>query len=357
VKLIIEPDDGAAPLLTAIKGAKKTIEIAIFRLDRKDVEIALKTASEKGVQVTALIASANRGGEQNLRNLELRFLEAGIVVVRTSDDLVRYHDKYMIIDRRTLYVFSTNLTRLDTDHSRGFGIVTTRSDWVTEARRLFRADCGRTKYRAKSESLVVSPSNARNVLGKFLQRAKKELLIYDPKIDDKEMGRILQDRKKAGVAIRVIGTVPARLQLDVQRLGGVRLHTRTIIRDRRQAFIGSQSLKTAELDSRRELGLIVRVPKIVKKLVETFESDWDPERSRSAEPGTSDAFKNSDVVDMLAKDLDPIVSTVKKAVKKAVAKSGEDVLHDKGIKSTMKRVVKKAVKDAVHEAVQETQEA
>jgi cardiolipin synthase A/B len=101
VKLIIEPNDGVGPLLSAIKNAKKSVEIAVFRFDRKDVETALKAAAAaKGVRVTALIAFANRGGEKRLRNLELRFLDAGIIVARSANDLVRYHDKYILIDRR-----------------------------------------------------------------------------------------------------------------------------------------------------------------------------------------------------------------------------------------------------------------
>ena len=64
MKLIIEPADGVGPLLAAIKSAKKSVEIAIFRFDRKDIETALKAAAERGVKVTALIAFANRGGEQ-----------------------------------------------------------------------------------------------------------------------------------------------------------------------------------------------------------------------------------------------------------------------------------------------------
>ncbi len=39
-------------------------------------------------------------------------------------------------------------------------------------------------------------------------------------------------------------------------------------------FVGSQSLKKAELDARRELGVITREPKVVKKILETFEADW-----------------------------------------------------------------------------------
>ena len=128
--------------------------------------MALKAAaSAKKVGVTAVIAFANRGGEQNLRKLELRFLDAGIIVARSANDLIRYHAKYILIDRRVLYVLSFNFTKLDIDHSRGFGIVTTNKNWVREAARLFEADCSRTKVqRQKTDTFVVSPTNSRKVL-------------------------------------------------------------------------------------------------------------------------------------------------------------------------------------------------
>ncbi len=369
MKLIIEPADGVAPLLSAIKSAKKRVEIAIFRFDRKDIETALQVAAQKGVKVTALIAFANRGGEKNLRKLELRFLDAGIIVARSADDLIRYHDKYIVIDRRALYMLSFNFTHLDIDHSRGFGIVTTNRNWIHEAVKLFRADCTRTKYAPKTETFVVSPANSREVLGTFLKRAKKELLIYDPKISDREMLRILQDRAKAGVEIRIIGKAARGSQFAVQKLGSSRLHTRTIIRDRHQAFVGSQSLRPAELDSRRELGLIVRDAKVVKRLVDVFESDWvsreEPKGKNSPEdmetpvdaPHEVTEKEAEKAVQVFTKELNPLSITVKKAVRKAVAKAGDDVLHDKDVKDTMKKVVKKAVKEAVKEAVQEAQEA
>ena len=88
------------------------------------------------------------------------------------------------------------------------------------------------------------------------------------------MLRALQARAKAGVEIKVIGSVSNRSGLNAQKLAGTRLHTRTIIRDRRQAFVGSQSLRAEELDKRRELGLIIQDAKAVKILIDTFESDW-----------------------------------------------------------------------------------
>lgn len=369
VKLIIEPDDGVEPLLSTIRSAKTSLEIAIFRFGRKDVETALKVAAKRGVKVTALIASANRGGEQNLRRLELRFLEAGIIVARTAEDLIRYHSKYILVDRSTLSVLSFNFTHLDIDHSRGFGIVTTRANWVSEAAELFRADCTRTAFEPKTDTFVVSPANSRKLLGAFLSQAKEQLLIYDPKISDKEMLRILQERAKAGVEIRVIGTAAKGASIDARRLSNSRLHTRTIVRDRDHAFIGSQSLRLEELDSRRELGLIIQDPTIVRRLIETFESDWAStnakiaaalpnERLAPKDEGAAPSEKEVEqAVEVFTKELDPLSLSVKEAVKNAVAKAGEDVLHDEDVKDTMKKVVKKAVKEAVKEAVQEAQEA
>lgn len=368
MQLIIEPADGVAPLLSAIKKAKKSIEIAVFRFDRKDIETALRMAAARGVKVTALIAFVNRGGERNLRKLELRFLAAGIIVARTDDALIRYHDKYIVIDGRTLYLLSFNFTHLDIDHSRGFGVATSNSGWVQDARGLFGADCIRTQYTPKAATFVVSPANSRKTLGTFLKRAKTELLIYDPKISDKEMLGILQERAKAGVAIKVIGKVAGRMQFEVRRLG-LRLHTRTIIRDRRQAFVGSQSLRAAELDSRRELGLILKDGKAVKKLIETFESDWEnpnaqktnttpQEKEQQESDIQADPISDKDaqkVVQAFAKELNPLAVGVKKAVRRAVAKAGEQVLRDKDVKDTMKKVVKKAMKEAVKEAVNEAQ--
>ena len=156
----------------------------------------------------------------------------------------------------------------------------------------------------------------------------------------------------------------------MQKLAGMRLHTRTIIRDRRQAFVGSQSLRAAELDSRREVGLIVQDAKTVKKLIDTFESDWTQYehqgrcdvqqsadgRDRPSEPAAASSKEVAKAVKVFTKELQPLATTVKKAVRQAVVKAGEDVLHDKDVKDTMKKVVKQAVKEAVKDAVHEAQD-
>jgi cardiolipin synthase A/B len=350
MKLLIQPDDGIAALLSGIRSARKSIEIIIFRFDRAEIEAGLKAAVGRGVTVSALIAYTNRGGEINLRKLEMRLLAMGVAVSRTADDLVRYHDKLMIIDRRLLYVLSFNFTHLDIDYSRGFGIVTRNARLVHEAVKLFEADTTRNPYTPTLDTFIVSPANARKLLAAFIRKAKKELLIYDPKIADTEMLCALGERTKAGVEIKVIGRVGKRNPgLEVRNLVKPRLHTRTIIRDRHQAFIGSQSLRQAELDSRREVGVIVREPKVVAGLIKTFEADWAMISVAEKQQPDAQPQVLKKVMKTLVKELSPLNPIVKEALKEVAVEAGSADLNQQEMKETVKEAVKEAVRERVEE--------
>jgi phosphatidylserine/phosphatidylglycerophosphate/cardiolipin synthase-like enzyme len=273
VKLIVEPDHGMPPIVNAIKQARKSIDLLIFRLDRAEIARALCAAVNRGVVVRALTAHTNRGGEKSLRKLELQLLEGGCTVSRTADDLVRYHGKMMILDGRILHVYGFNFTGLDIGKSRSFGVITRNRRLVQEAAKLFEADFNRQTYPASHERFVVSPENARDRLARFLRASKRQLLIYDPQLTDDAMLQILVARAKAGVDVRVIGKVEAKWDLKGEKLGR-RLHVRAIIRDGSRAFIGSQSLRKLELEKRREVGVIVDDPKVVRQMISVFEEDW-----------------------------------------------------------------------------------
>ena len=274
MKLIIQPDDGLSPILKAVRGARKKIDIVIFRFDRPELEKALEAAVGRGVVVRALIAHTNRGGEKILRKLELRLLACGVTVARTADDLPRYHGKMMIVDDR-LHVYGFNYTKLDIEKSRSFGAVTTDKRLVKEATSLFEADRTRQSYMPGDDRLVVSPESSREVLTTFIKRARKQLLIYDEKVSDNHIQRILQQRAKAGVEIRILGRMEKSFDgVAVRKLSGLRLHVRAMIRDGAMAFIGSQSLRRLELDGRREVGILISDAAVAKKMQVVFEADW-----------------------------------------------------------------------------------
>jgi cardiolipin synthase len=291
MKLIVQPDAGIAPVVTAIKQARKSIDVLIFRLDRYEISQALEGAVARGVRVRALTAHENRGGTKSLRKLEMHLLESGVTVSRTADDLVRYHGKMMIVDGRVLHMYGFNFTAMDMEKSRSFGVVTKNEKLVNEGIKLFNADFDRQPYVPGQERFIVSPENSRERLAAFIKGARKELLIYDVKVTDNAMLRLLEERVKAGVDVRIIGKVDSKLDdIEHEKYPGKRLHVRTIIRDGQRAFVGSQSLRRIELDKRREIGLIVNDGNVVSQLRQVFESDWA--ETASGKKAAREAEKN-----------------------------------------------------------------
>jgi phosphatidylserine/phosphatidylglycerophosphate/cardiolipin synthase-like enzyme len=275
MRLIIEPEHGIQPLLRAIKSARQSIDIAIFRCDIKALERGLAEAVARGVLVRALVAHTNRGGDVGLRALELRLLASGVTVTRTDDDLVRYHGKLLLVDVETLYVLGFNFTANDVK-SRSFGVRTKNPKILRDVLALLEADRTRCEFRPSAPDLVVSPQNARRRLTRFLSKARVSLDIYDPGVTDDGIIRVLKERAAQGVVIRILGKLEKKWQgddLDARPFPG-RLHVRAIVRDGRRAFVGSQSLRKLELDERREVGLIVRDAAIVKEIQRVFERDW-----------------------------------------------------------------------------------
>ena len=337
-------------MIKEIDGAKKTIEIAIFRFDHVDIERALERAVDRGVSVHALIANTNHGEEKSLRKLEMDLLPAGVEVSRTADDLLRHHYKFMIVDRRVLYVLTFNYTHLDVEQSRSFGLVIDDPEAVEEATRLFYADVRRQPYKPELKSFVVSPINARQQLSHFIKGAEKQLLIYDPEISDRAMIHLLRDRAREGVEIRIIGrVVKPSDEFDAGRLMRMRFHTRAILRDRREAFLGSQSLREAELDKRRELGLIVRDRDIVHSLVKVFESDWAglvPARQSSRKETAEGAKIVKKAVKAIVREL-PLAPIVQEALEHAVGEVPNFELRVNELRHNLTDAVKEAVEDAV----------
>jgi phosphatidylserine/phosphatidylglycerophosphate/cardiolipin synthase-like enzyme len=277
MQVITQPDDGLAPILKAIKRARRSLDVVIFRFDLAEVEDALADAVERGVVVRALIAHTNRGGERKLRKLEDRLLKAGATLSRTADDMVRYHGKVVVVDHRKAFVLGFNFTSLDVHKSRSFGLSTVNRKIVAALTKVIDADHNRLPPVISSPRLVVSPENARQQLMDFIKKAQRELLIYDAAVTDDLVIASLIKRAAAGVRVRILGSLEKKWKdpsIKVKPLRGMRLHVRAIVRDRKSAFVGSQSLRKLELDKRREVGMITKDRRAAARIAAVFDADW-----------------------------------------------------------------------------------
>ena len=274
MKLIVQPDHGVEPVLAAIARARSSVEIVIFRLDVKDVALALETAVTRGVAVRALIAHTNKGGEKQLRKLEMRLLAAGVTVSRSADDWLRYHGKMLVIDGRQLHVNGFNFTWLDIDRSRSFGAITTSPTTregsaapvpgrlrPSAVRAVLRSAGGQSRdiahaverlpRRCETAAVHLRPGDLRSAHG---ARARRPGPRRRRRADHRQG---LASHRRAGAAL------PSH-----------RLHVRAIIRDGARAFLGSQSLRTLELDKRREIGVLITERPAVRGMLAVFDADW-----------------------------------------------------------------------------------
>ena len=162
--------------------------------------------------------------------------------------------------------------------------------------------------------------------------------------------------------MRLIGRVSGkRPEIAVRKLANQRLHTRTMVRDRCWVFVGSQSLREAELDQRREVGLIFRDSKVARRICETFEADW-----AAAERGAEQAAREGDcvpteriarkVAKAITKELPPVAPLVDGAVQELAGELSQMDLVPAEVQQIVKGVVKEAVKEVVKDVLEEAVE-
>jgi hypothetical protein len=149
---------------------------------------------------------------------------------------------------------------------------------------------------------------------------------------------------------------------------GMRLHTRTIIRDGKYAFVGSQSLRALELDARREVGIIFRDARVIARLEATFRADWAMAEfpGRDKEMPASEPLKEEKppaakvakrVARTVVRDLGPVTPVVEMTVKELAGGEAQVELNAAEIEATVKDAVKVAVREAVRAVVEQAVES
>jgi phosphatidylserine/phosphatidylglycerophosphate/cardiolipin synthase-like enzyme len=293
VRIFVEPEASAKPIVSAIASATRAIWLEVYLLTDTAVIHALEEAAGHGVDVQVLLDTSPYGGGGTSAQETLAKLAAAGVQAKAANPAYRYtHEKAMIVDGATAYIMTCNLTASGLGGSsqtanREYGAIDTNPTDVAEVAAIFWADWDRTTPRLVDPNLVVSPLNARAKLENLIGSARRSLDIEDEEMLDPETEEALVVAARRGVAVEVVLPAPssgAPPSTDVSRLarGGVQvrysvalyMHAKLIVVDGIHAFVGSVNFSATSLDENRELGILIADPDALATLIATFGTDW-----------------------------------------------------------------------------------
>jgi phosphatidylserine/phosphatidylglycerophosphate/cardiolipin synthase-like enzyme len=283
LSLIIEPQAGIAPVLRAIRGARRLVELVMYEDEDGQVDAALAAARARGVNVRVLL---NGGYTLADNRPAYRYLETHRVAVRwTPSYFALTHQKSLVVDGRA-YILTFNLTPRYYASDRDFGVVDINTVDVAAIERTFAADWTRTKIAAPAgRDLIWSPGSQQALIS-LIESARGSLDIYNEEMDSGPIEGALESASRRGVDVRVVMTYDSDWRDAFERLTAAGVHVRTFASDAplyihakmiltpRRAFIGSENFSYTSLQLNRELGIMFTTPTLIRSLSATFDRDY-----------------------------------------------------------------------------------
>jgi cardiolipin synthase len=290
--LITEPAAGVGPILTAITRAHTSVELVMYELEDTNVESALVAAEHRGVHVRVLLDHGYYGestdyGRPAFNLPAYQYLRDHRVPVRwTPSRFALTHEKALIVDQRTVYIMTFNLTSQYYATSRDFGVIDRSPLDVSAVSATFDADwAGRTISPPNGTDLVWSPGAESEQVG-FIDSSRTSLDVENEEMDQTGIEAALEAAARRGVRVRVVMTYSSDWAHAFAALTAAGVKVRTYSEDaplyihaklmvtRSEAFLGSQNFSSTSLQANRELGITLSAPGILRSLTQTFDSDY-----------------------------------------------------------------------------------
>lgn len=293
-KLIVLPDDSAKPILDAINGAKKALNVRMFLFTDTTLLDAVIAAKKRGVNVRVMLNPARRSGETENEESRKALVAAGIDVRDSNPAFDLTHQKSMVIDNEIGFVESLNWELKDLTETRDYAIVTTHGHEVAEMVACFDADWEHREFEPHPDSpLIWCPNNGRQRIAKFIDEARHSLWVQNERYQDTVIIERLVRAARRGVKVRILAKRPHSLKPDklIEGVGGLRilqdvgvkvhtlkhlkLHAKMLLADSKRAIVGSINLAPGSFDARRELAIETDNSDAVERLEKTALDDWD----------------------------------------------------------------------------------
>jgi cardiolipin synthase len=289
LSLLVEPDQGVAPIYALIASAHTSIDLTMYELVDTDAELALELAAGRGVNVRVLL-DVNREKAAN----QAAFTELTDMRVHVAWADTRYaatHQKSLVIDGSVAAVMTLNMTSRYYSSTRDFAVIDRNRGDVAAIEQAFNADFTHARITASpANDLVWSPNQSQPALLSLINSARSSLLIENEEMADKPVTAALISAARRGVRVVVVMTdqtdwhsafaslVAAHAVVRTYAANAsLYIHAKVVVADagttRQRAFVGSENFSNASLNSNRELGIETTDAAIVAGLTTTVNSD------------------------------------------------------------------------------------
>ncbi len=288
-RLIVEPDDGMAPIYSLLASPRRSLDLTMYELDDPTAESILADDAGRGVAVRVVLDHRLEAAH-NLSAYD--YLEARHVGVRWASS--RYfvtHEKAFVIDGSRVVVMSLNLASRYYATSRDLAVVDADPVDAQAVDDVFGADfAGRPTGTPPGDDLVWSPRQSGADLVTLIDRAHESIALESEELSSRPVIDALLGAERRGVAVQIAMTyqadwlpafnalVAAGAKISV-RYGETPLyiHAKLLVTDagtdHQSAFIGSENLSDASLFDDRELGIDLLQPTLVAQVARVIDSD------------------------------------------------------------------------------------
>ena len=292
--LIVQPDDGTAPVLEFIRLARETLLLKQFTFSEPEIMQAVVDRKTAGVAVRIMLNPKRSGGDRaNDATFEF-FQNAGVDIRWANPKFYVTHEKSIVVDGKAALVATFNLCTKYFTLTRDYGVIIQEPAKVQQITEGFDADWNHRDdwHPAPESGLLWSNNNSREAMCRFIDTAKHTLAVQHPKFVDATILDRLMDAAHRGVDVRVLcggkhgisewdilDTFSSlrtlhRFGVKVHKQKNMRLHAKLILVDKAHALVGSMNIDRSAFDLRRELGTTVSDPSVVARLLSVFEGDW-----------------------------------------------------------------------------------
>ena len=204
-RLIVEPDEGTAPVREFISSAKKVLRIKQFSFTEPDLIKAVIERHEAGVEVRVMLnPQRSSGSRANDETLKI-FQDKGIAAQWTNPKFYVSHEKSIVVDDTAALIATFNLCEKYFTQTRDYGMITVKAAKIKQIIETFEADWRHEVYTPSEDTgLLWSNNNSRKLMARFIDAAEKTLDVQHPKFVDATILDRLAEAQHRGVKVRVL---------------------------------------------------------------------------------------------------------------------------------------------------------